>query len=164
MSPGGPPTGIRRPDPGEGEVRRLPFQVIPRELAFFDLLRCAAPPSREATGDLLALMITCPSGPDARQRIRDLEHRGDDVTHEIISNASTQTFIMPLDRQDIHGSPPGSTTCSIRSRRIAGRIVIFKLTRKCSPEAILARRCPARTCGAGDREGRRRVSRSFKPT
>jgi len=34
-------------------------------------------------------------------RIRDLEHAGDDLTHQIMNLLST-TFVTPLDRKDIH--------------------------------------------------------------
>lgn len=34
------------------------------------------------------------------RRLRDLEHRGDEITHQIY-NALHRTFITPLDREDI---------------------------------------------------------------
>jgi uncharacterized protein len=37
----------------------------------------------------------------AAEKIRDLEHRGDEVIHEIFSTLN-QTFITPLDPEDIH--------------------------------------------------------------
>ena len=37
----------------------------------------------------------------AIQKMRDIEHRGDDLTHAIINNLN-KTFITPFDREDIH--------------------------------------------------------------
>ena len=79
----------------------MPFQVIPRELVFYDLLEAAARNVAEATGELVALIDEVPSVTLRVERIRELEHRGDDLTHEIISTLN-QTFVVPLDRHDIH--------------------------------------------------------------
>jgi uncharacterized protein Yka (UPF0111/DUF47 family) len=62
----------------------VPFQVIPRELVFYDLLEAAARNVVEATGELVALVDEVPSVTIRAEQIRDLEHRGDDLTHEII--------------------------------------------------------------------------------
>jgi hypothetical protein len=35
------------------------------------------------------------------QKLKDIEHRGDDMTHAIITKLN-QTFITPFDREDIH--------------------------------------------------------------
>jgi len=79
----------------------MPFQVIPRELVFYDLLEAAARNVAEATGELVALIDEVPSVTLRVERIRELEHRGDDLTHEIIRTLN-QTFVVPLDRHDIH--------------------------------------------------------------
>ncbi len=78
----------------------MPFQVIPRELVFYDLLEAAARNVAEATGELIALVDEVPAVTVRAERIRELEHRGDDLTHEIISTLN-QTFVVPLDRHDI---------------------------------------------------------------
>lgn len=38
---------------------------------------------------------------DKVKKIKDLEHLGDDITHQIIDHLA-KTFITPLDREDIH--------------------------------------------------------------
>jgi uncharacterized protein len=78
----------------------VPFQVIPRELAFYDLLDQAARNVAEGAGELLALVDDLDSAELHAATIRDLEHRGDDLTHQIISLLN-QTFVVPIDRHDI---------------------------------------------------------------
>ncbi len=78
----------------------MPFQVIPRELIFYDLLEAAANNVAEGAGELLALVDDLPHVVEHAARIRALESAGDDLTHEIISTLN-QTFVVPIDRHDI---------------------------------------------------------------
>jgi predicted phosphate transport protein (TIGR00153 family) len=78
----------------------VPFQVIPRELAFYDLLDAAAKNVAEGAGELLAMVLDPIDLPASAARIRVLESKGDDLTHEIISTLN-QTFVVPIDRHDI---------------------------------------------------------------
>lgn len=79
----------------------MPFQVIPRELAFYDLLTRAARGVEEGARELLALVDDLPNGPAHAARLTDLEHAGDDLTHEIIARLNV-TFVVPIDRGDIY--------------------------------------------------------------
>ncbi len=79
----------------------MPFQVIPRELAFFDLFDRAAGGVLRAVVDLAILLDDLPNAERHAQRIRDLEHEGDDLTHQIIALVNT-TFVTPFDRKDMH--------------------------------------------------------------
>jgi predicted phosphate transport protein (TIGR00153 family) len=78
----------------------VPFQVIPRELVFYDLLDAAARNVAEGAAELLVLVDDTANAGTHAERIREIEHRGDDLTHEIISTLN-QTFVPPLDRHDI---------------------------------------------------------------
>jgi predicted phosphate transport protein (TIGR00153 family) len=77
------------------------FQVIPRERLFFDLLEQAADGVAVGARELVDLVDALPNATEQLQRIRELEHAGDDLTHRIMSTLST-TFVTPFDRQDIH--------------------------------------------------------------
>ena len=79
----------------------MPFQVIPRELAFFDLFDRAAGGVLRSVVDLAVLVDDLPNAERHAQRIRDLEHEGDDLTHQIIALVNT-TFVTPFDRKDMH--------------------------------------------------------------
>jgi hypothetical protein len=79
----------------------VPFQVIPRELAFYDLLDRAAKNVAEGAGELLALVNDLEHANEHAAHIREREEAGDELTHEIIRLLNT-TFVVPIDRHDIH--------------------------------------------------------------
>jgi uncharacterized protein len=79
----------------------MPFQVIPRERAFYGLLEDAAVNVLDGTRELLGLATSLPDGEAHRQRIEDAEHAGDELTHSIMALLNT-TFVTPFDRSDIH--------------------------------------------------------------
>lgn len=78
----------------------MPFQVIPRERAFYGLLEEAAGNVLAGTRELLSLATDLRNGREHRQEIEALEHAGDDVTHRIMALLNT-TFVTPFDRSDI---------------------------------------------------------------
>jgi predicted phosphate transport protein (TIGR00153 family) len=77
------------------------FQVIPRERAFFDLLERASDGVSRGAAELAALIDELPHGEDRWRTIQDLEHAGDALTHRIMALLAN-TFVTPMDRQDIH--------------------------------------------------------------
>ncbi|HEX9124370.1 MAG TPA: DUF47 family protein [Actinomycetota bacterium] len=79
----------------------MPFQVIPRERAFFDLLEQAAEGVVAGARELRELVGDFGHAEEHGRRIRDLEHEGDDLTHRMLAMLNT-TFVTPLDRHDIH--------------------------------------------------------------
>ena len=79
----------------------MPFQVIPRELAFYDLFEQAAAGVEAGARELQALIDDLGNAEARAERVTDLEHAGDDLTHRIMNLLNT-TFVVPLDRHDIH--------------------------------------------------------------
>jgi hypothetical protein len=96
----------RRLPPTNGERPRMRLKFIPREKAFFGLFQQGAA-NLVAGARLLKDMVDRYDDPKASYRaIVDAEHRGDDITHEIIRKLNT-TFVTPLDREDIHALASG---------------------------------------------------------
>jgi len=79
----------------------VPFQVIPRELAFYGLYDRAVDGVLAGARELAELVRDLPNAAAHADRIQDLEHAGDDLTHEILATLNT-TFVTPFDRPDIH--------------------------------------------------------------
>ncbi len=79
----------------------MPFQVIPRELAFYGLFDRAADGVVAGAHELAAEVRDLASAAAHADRIQELEHEGDDLTHEIVATLNT-TFVTPFDRPDIH--------------------------------------------------------------
>ncbi|HYN68874.1 MAG TPA: DUF47 family protein [Candidatus Eisenbacteria bacterium] len=78
------------------------FRLIPREERFFDLFAEDASNVLDAAR-LLEAMLRSYDAPEQRAaEIRDLEHRGDEMSHEI-GRRLERTFVTPFDREDIYG-------------------------------------------------------------
>jgi hypothetical protein len=84
----------------------VPFQVIPREQVFFDLLDESAANLVVATAELAVLAEDFTDAEDRSQRIRDMEHRGDDLTRAIVQRLDV-TFVTPFDRDDLYSLASG---------------------------------------------------------
>ncbi len=75
--------------------------LMPRDDSFFVLFERSAATMVEAAEALAAFFSGGPIDDEAFQRLDDIEHQGDAITHEVI-NRIGRTFITPLDRDDIH--------------------------------------------------------------
>jgi predicted phosphate transport protein (TIGR00153 family) len=68
---------------------------------FFELFEQHAGCTREAATLLTAMLREGADTEGKAQAVKDVEHRGDDITHAVIERLH-QTYITPMDRQDIH--------------------------------------------------------------
>jgi predicted phosphate transport protein (TIGR00153 family) len=76
-------------------------KLLPREETFFDVFEQAADNVHEGAKALLDLVENYTDVPAKTNRIKDLEHKGDSLTHQTIERLN-KTFITPIDREDIH--------------------------------------------------------------
>ena len=76
------------------------FRLIPREERFYDDFVALAEQITHGTGLLEAMLL--PEHPiwDKADEIKEVEHKCDFLTHEIIQRLH-RTFVTPLDREDI---------------------------------------------------------------
>jgi len=77
------------------------LRVIPRSESFYDLFERAAANLADSAGLLLKLLTDFHDPEAAHAEIRQLEHEGDEITHQIMRALNT-TFVTPFDREDIH--------------------------------------------------------------
>lgn len=74
--------------------------LLPREDTFFVLFERSAA-CMVAAGEALQEFFAGEISLDRFQPLDDLEHEGDQITHEVVGRIS-RTFITPMDRDDIH--------------------------------------------------------------
>ena len=74
--------------------------IIPQDRIFFDWLSEAASNAHACAQALSDLFTHYDGLAERRQRIKDLEHKGDSITHNIFEGLG-RSFILPLDREDI---------------------------------------------------------------
>src|SRR4026208_2189429 len=78
----------------------MKLRVIPRSENFYDLLSRGAATLTD-TARLLLRFLGDPKDPEAAHaEIRQREHEGDEITHQIMRALNT-TFVTPFDREDI---------------------------------------------------------------
>src|SRR5438034_11134998 len=76
------------------------FNLIPREIAFFEMFQKAAHNMIEGSRLLKHMMEDFRNPVEQARRIKDIEHIGDGITHDIALKLN-QTFITPLDGEDM---------------------------------------------------------------
>jgi predicted phosphate transport protein (TIGR00153 family) len=77
------------------------LRLIPREESFFDLFEQMARKVQEGAEELLDLLKNYSDLDRKVGRVLDIEHEGDEITHEVMRRLNT-TFVTPFDREDIH--------------------------------------------------------------
>jgi predicted phosphate transport protein (TIGR00153 family) len=72
----------------------------PRDRVYFELFEEGGRNMSRAAGLLHELLASWPDRKELAAEIRDLEHAGDRITHDIIDRMN-HTFVTPIDREDI---------------------------------------------------------------
>jgi uncharacterized protein len=77
------------------------FRLIPREERFFDLFVEDAANVLDGARQLEAMLRTFDNPDKMAKKIRDTEHRGDEISRDI-GRRLEATFVTPFDREEIH--------------------------------------------------------------
>lgn len=77
------------------------FRLLPREEKYYDLFNQMAVYIKECTVLLKQLFENTAQHAEYANKIKNVEHACDEITHEIVRKLN-QTFITPIDREDIH--------------------------------------------------------------
>lgn len=103
------------------------FNLIPREVAFFELFQKAAHNMIEGSRLLKDMMEEFKDPVEQARLIKDVEHIGDGITHDIARRLN-QTFITPIDREDIHALASALDDVLDLVEAVADRFVVFRIT------------------------------------
>jgi predicted phosphate transport protein (TIGR00153 family) len=77
------------------------LRLVPREESFFDLFEAMAHKVAQGAAELLGLLEDFTDIHRKVGRVLDIEHEGDEITHDVMRRLNT-SFITPFDREDIH--------------------------------------------------------------
>ena len=102
------------------------FGLLPREEAFFGLFKQAAHNVIEGSRLLKELMGDYTNVQQKIERIKEVEHIGDGITHDIALRLN-QTFLTPLDREDIHDLASALDDILDAVEAVADRFAIYKI-------------------------------------
>ena len=104
------------------------MKLFPKNKKFFDLFREDAANLREGALALKELVENFEDVEEKVKRIKDIEHRGDNLTHELFARLR-DTFITPIEREDIHGLASGLDDVLDCVEGVASRMWYLKLDR-----------------------------------
>ncbi len=102
-------------------------KFMPKEYDFFNLFERQVGFAVDAARYFKQVILSGKIDESVLQRIRDLEHFGDDVAHAIIDQLN-KTFITPFDREDIYALVKELDDVVDMINTILGRMVIYKLS------------------------------------
>ncbi len=77
------------------------LRLVPQNRGFFDLYCRASANAVDISRLLVMLMERFPETGDLQRQIKDREHEGDNVTHEVV-DLLNRTFVTPFDRDDMY--------------------------------------------------------------
>jgi len=125
------------------------FNLIPREVRFFDLFDQQSEHILKAAALLHELVHNFPDARAKAHLIKEVEHQGDQVTHEIVKRLNT-TFITPIDREDIHALANRLDDVLDYIEASAERLVVYRIKEPTSACRAMAE-VIVRTAAAMDR-------------
>ena len=107
---------------------RMAFRLTPHERGFYPLFTRAAENIVVAADELAELVAAEPGDrPALAARVKEAEHAGDELTHEIMIKINT-TFVTPFDREDIYRLASALDDVIDAIEEAADRIVLYRLT------------------------------------
>jgi len=105
----------------------MPVSLLRRERRFYELFDRQAANVVAASRLLRESLDDIEAMPSHQVEIKDLEHAGDELTHEIIKTLN-RTFITPFEREDIHALSSGLDDVLDYIDEIAETIILYGIT------------------------------------
>lgn len=102
------------------------LRLIPREQRFFDLFVDDAANVLAGARQLEAMLRTYDEPEVRAAEIRDTEHRGDEISHDI-GHRLEATFVTPFDREDIYGLISGLDDVLDLIEETADTFVLYRI-------------------------------------
>jgi predicted phosphate transport protein (TIGR00153 family) len=100
--------------------------LLPKEFNFFDLFDKQADCAVDAASRLKELVTKGTLEDALIQKVKDVEHQGDDLTHDILDRLN-KTFITPFDRENIHALAKELDDVIDMIYTIANRMKVYKV-------------------------------------
>ena len=113
-------------------------RFLPRDERFFDYFQDAVTNAREVAQLLVDLFEHYDEVERKVRRLRELERRGDEITHQIY-NALHRTFITPFDREDISDLASRIDDFVDYIEETARRMWLYRMAQPTEPARHLAR-------------------------
>ncbi len=113
------------------------MRLIPKERKFFRMFRDVSENLTEGARLLHDILKNPDDLAHRINKLQEIEHRGDDMTHDIIRMLN-QTFITPFDREDIHALTSSLDDVLDYVNSAATRMKLYRITAPPPASAALA--------------------------
>src|SRR5574341_644170 len=100
------------------------FRLLPKEEKYFDMFNRLASHMTECALLLQKLFSDFDRRAEYADKIKQVEHECDIITHDIIKKLN-QTFITPIDREDIHSLASGLDDIVDAIDYTAKRVILY---------------------------------------
>jgi predicted phosphate transport protein (TIGR00153 family) len=117
---------------------RLSNVIAPKDRQFFDLFEEAGGNIVRAAGLLEEMLLEYPERSDLAREILICEQDGDRITHDIIQRLN-QTFVTPIDREDIHELSSALDDVVDYTEEVADYLGLYKIEAPMTQAQDLAR-------------------------
>jgi uncharacterized protein Yka (UPF0111/DUF47 family) len=104
------------------------FKFVLHKEKFFDLFKESAQNALAGARALKDMLDHYQNPQESWRTIKDLEHEGDRITHRTIRSLN-QTFLTPIDAEDIHALTSALDNVMDAIEAAASRMVLFKIDR-----------------------------------
>lgn len=101
-------------------------KLLPNEHRFFELFTAQAENVYQGAKALVALLESYENVTVQADGIKRIEHTGDELTHDLYTRLN-QTFVTPLDREDIHELSGTVDDVLDLTDAVASRLVIYRV-------------------------------------
>jgi len=102
------------------------FGLIPKEEKFFKLFKEMTENIITGAKLLKEMLDTFDNPVESQRKIKDIEHKGDSITHDIIQMLN-KTFVTPLDREDIYALASKLDDILDLIDASAARVIMYKV-------------------------------------
>ncbi len=116
----------------------MAIRFFPKEVDFFSQFEKAGSNTIEAANILVELFSTFENIDERIKRIHDIEHENDDLTHDVMQQLG-QTFVTPIDREDIHALATSLDDVLDLLWAAGDRVALFKVSHGRPGATALAR-------------------------
>jgi len=107
------------------------FRLLPKEEKYFDMFNNMAARVMEGALLLQKLFRDFERHAEYADQIKDIEHTCDEITHDIVRRLN-QTFITPIDREDIHALAGQLDDVIDYIEYVSRRTVLFRIEKTSS--------------------------------
>src|ERR671922_116246 len=104
------------------------FKFAPHKEKFFDLFKESAQNALVGARVLKDMFEQFDHPQESWKKLKDLEHEGDRITHRTIRSLN-QTFLTPIDAEDIHALTTALDNVMDSIEAAASRMVLFRIDR-----------------------------------